>query len=192
MRCFLLFSALLLLFVNTTHAQPNPKIFRAKITTTTGERIDGIFYSVNDSLMTLAGNGPETVQMLRVGMTPGLSDIQASSIRKIIIRRKGHVGRGALIGAGVGLAYGIGWAIAIPSLRSTNAGINELTSLLRVAVILSGVTSGAQYGALISLIPRKRVLVGGNADLFRANSLSLQRFAFLSQPQPDRNPVITP
>lgn len=159
-------------------AQHRPKLFRAILTTTEGEQIDGILYTLTDSSVVLAGKMPEAIDALRAGATTPLVEINAKTIRKIIIRRKGSVGRGVAFGAVVGLVYGLGVAVFTRPIPPTGGILDGLENGIRLGIIYSSPFGGAFYGLFASIIPRKRYLIGGNSSLFRDGSPLLSRFTF--------------
>ena len=106
MKWLLIFPGFLLLTSLSVNAQ-RIKLFRSIIHTNEGERIDGILYDVTDSTVRYVPNQDGFIQQLRAGQTPTFFDVHRNAIDRIVIRRKGHVGRGALTGGGVGLGAGV-------------------------------------------------------------------------------------
>lgn len=179
MKWLLLLPGFLLLTASLANAQ-RTKLFRSIIHTSQGERIDGILYDVTDSTVQYVPNQADFIQRLRAGQIPAVFDVHRNTINRIVIRRKGHVGRGALIGAGLGLVTGIGMAVFTRPLP--DAGLyTELLNLSRVGAILTAPLGGAQYGALFSIIPYRIKRIRQNADAYESAKGELRRLSFVHQ-----------
>lgn len=158
------------------------KLFRSIIYTNRGERIDGILYDMTDSTVQFVPNQTDFIQQLRDGQPPTLFDVDKDVIDRIVIRRKGHTGRAALIGGGAGLVFSLGFAVAIP--RSTGNGyLSAFENLFRSLFILAAPVGGVQYGTLISIIPRSVKRIRQNNTAFQLAKIELKRFSFVYQQQ---------
>ena len=179
MKWVLLLPGFLLLTTLSVNAQ-RTKLYRSIIHTSQGERIDGILYDVTDSTVRYVPNQADFIERLRTGQTPATFDVHRNIIDRIVIRRKGHVGRGALIGGGLGLAAGIGVAMFTRPL--TGGGFcAEISNAARVATIFIAPLGGAQYGALFSIIPCRIKRVRQNADAYESAKGELRQLSFVNQ-----------
>lgn len=124
------------------------RLYRAVIHTTQRERIDGILYDVTDSAVQYVANTRESIQLLRAG-TPDVQAVSVSGINRIVVRRKGHVGKGVLTGVAVGLLFSLPVAFNHP------ASATDLEVLARSVAGIGLVTSGAICGTLTSIVPNK-------------------------------------
>lgn len=172
MKWLLLLPGLLLLTAASVDAQ-RLKLFRSIIYTSRGERIDGILYDMTDSTVQYVPNQADFIRRLRDGQVPAVFDIHRDSIDRIVIRRKGHVSRGTSIGAGIGLVAGIGIAVFVhpAASRAVDAGF---TDLIKVLAILTAPVSGAEYGALFSIIPYRIRRIRQSEEAFKTAKTDLK------------------
>ena len=147
MNRLLPFIAFLLLTTPSVEAQ-RLKLFRSIIYTAQGERIDGILYDMTDSTVQIVPNQVVVFQQLHNGEVPTVYESQWQDMNRIIIRRKGRVGRGLLIGGGIGLAVGIGLIASIPSSGGISGALEGLAlAVAGVASPVAGLISGGVVGA---------------------------------------------
>lgn len=175
-------SLLVLLNALPLAAQKRINLFRAIVTTADGQRIDGILHSLSDSALLYVPNTPEHIGRLQTGQ-PQVLRVPAQQIDKLVIRRKGHVGRAALIGTGLGTLLGIGIAVFTRPLTPVGRFdiFTPLHNAVRVLSIVSAPLGGAQYGALVSIIPRKRVRLRQQPERWRAARPAVEVFSYRHQ-----------
>ncbi|WP_266368593.1 hypothetical protein [Tellurirhabdus rosea] len=176
-----LFLGLLLAF--PLAAQKRIKLFRAIVKVEQGLRSGGILYSLSDSALYYVPNTPEDITLLRSGQ-PRVLSIPATQIEKITLRRKGNVGRAVLLGAGIGTVQSVVVAAALRPISGNDSdlfGLVGMLNMVRTLVIISGPFSGAQYGALISIIPRKTVRIDKQAERLRVGRPSVEHFSYRYQ-----------
>ena len=152
------------------------KLYRVHMNTSTNDRIEGILYDVTDSTVRYTPNRVKSIRQLRNGELPEVFDVHQSTIDRLMIRRKGHVGRGILIGGSLGLVVGLASAAA-------PAPTNGLEALGRATLTVGAPIAGVIYGALISLIPYKVKRIQQNKTAFRRARPELKRLSFVYQQQ---------
>ncbi|WP_040006501.1 hypothetical protein [Fibrisoma limi] len=188
----LLCSVLFFVLVNPTlsHSQRKARLYRVVITTTNHYQIKGILHSVTDSTLTYVSNTPQAIRSLRDG-EPHLYTIKANDIRQITIRRKGQVLCSMIRGAGVGLALSVtlatftepgdvgrlDWGGSSPGSSTFRPGVALLNGL-RWLMIYIAPLSGAETGALIGALRRKKVILGNGSFSFKAKRPSIEPFAY--------------
>lgn len=178
MKQLLILSALLLLITCPASAQ-RPKLFRSIIYTSQGERIDGILYDMTDSTVRYVPNQADINQRLLAGDTVGAFTVHYHDIDRIVIRRRGHVGRGFLIGTGLGVAYSIG--IAVFTRPASGGGLADLSNVIRGLAIVVGPIGGALYGTLVSLIPYRMKRIRYNDQAYRLAKKELKWLSVRAQ-----------
>ena len=100
-----------------------------------------------------------TGEAIVLSMTSGDQTISRPSVLRISIKRKGHRGRNALIGAGIGAGAGLGGGAAIPTCPSGNCiGPNHVQSMWL----------GAGLGAILGAVVGAVIPSGGWRDIYRA------------------------
>jgi len=151
-----------------------PALYRAIVYTETGLRTEGIFYELTDSTLRYVRNTRENIHQLRAGEVPDVLEIPGETIVKVTLRRKGHVGRGALIGAGIGLIASGVILLAIPEK-------DVLSLFIRTLYAIGAPVAGAEYGALLSIIPRKQVYLRRNGGDFKGGRFELLPFSYRFQ-----------
>gem|GEM_PF-2735624 len=178
-RCLLLLS--LLLSTTTIEAQ-RPRLFRATVTLDSGIQADGLLYGLTDSTLLYVANTREGMAKLRTGH-PEVQILTADRIERLTIRRKGHLGRSALIGIGLGAIGGLSIAVFTRPQVPVD-GWNFMTGLnnqVRRAAIFIVPFGGATYGALAGLIPRRTLRVGHQPDRWRQLWPSVEKFSYQYQ-----------
>lgn len=172
-RVFLLFCLFLFGWLSASAQTKRPKLFRAIVRTETGVRIDGILYELTDSTLRYLRNTPETIGQLRAGQAIEVFEISGKQIKKVTIRRKQSLGRGAVFGVGSGML-----AAAVPSYIDLSQGSTIVLPLLYTYV---GIMIGGEIGMLVSILPRKQKRLDFNPTLFRDAKNELARFSYRYQ-----------
>ena len=152
-----------------------PKLFRAIVYTETGVRTDGILYELTDSTLRYVRNTPEAIAQLRAGRVPDIFEVSGERIEKIVLRRKGHVGRGFLYGAGLGLVSASVVLLSVPPAD------NLFTELMRRVYVPLAIVGGAQYGMLASILPRKFKKINRSQAGFESVRVELLPFSYRFQ-----------
>lgn len=170
------FSAPAQTWYSTSPSAPavRPALYRAIVYTETGLRTEGILYELTDSTLRYVRNTREAIALLRAGQVPDILEIPAATIEKITLRRKGHAGRGALIGLGAGLVY---TAVILRIIPPTN----EFNRFYRILLASIAPFAGIQSGLLFSIIPRKQIHINGNKAAFDQARFELLPFSYRFQ-----------
>lgn len=179
--------AILVCFFSLTASSVNAqrtKLFRSIIHTNEGERIDGILYDVTDSTVRYVPNQADFVRQLRAGEMPQVLDIHWNAINRIVIRRKGYVGRGTLTGTGIGLGTGLLTALAVRSDGGGSGGINiDLSGLIRAVALVTLPIAGAGIGTIFSFIPERVIRIRQSAATYKSVKAELKRLSFIYHKQ---------
>lgn len=156
MRSTLLFFLFLIPFSYGLNAQNNSKIIQIHkiwVTTMDGSKTKGVLYSANEQSIKISKNNSFNNSNLKV--------IDNKNIDIIKIRRKGRIGRGALIGAASGIGFGVVFGIAIED-NDDWGGLVATASGLFFGLVGTGV--GAGVGTI-----KKKIQINGNSELYISN-----------------------
>lgn len=155
--------------LDSSSSAPAQKKFIVIVKTMDNKFLAGKFHSVGDT------------QLLLIRSSDGLHSIPAENIRFFTLRRKNSVGRGALIGFGVGALTGIiigfasgddeiqepspndPWGIgsAIHNAFAMTAGQKALVGGLSLGV------GGTLVGIIIGAVAKRKFTIGGKKQKFR-------------------------
>jgi len=143
------------------------KVYIMELNQTTGTRVTGFVKNMNDSLLYYS------TQKSTLGTAISMTDpaVPYSAIQAIRVRRKGAVGRGALIGAGIG--FGLGMIIGLAS-GDDRPGTWFALSAGEKAIALgfAGTIGGGLIGVIAGAISGKSFTINSQ----KSNFLNLQSF----------------
>jgi hypothetical protein len=158
-------------------------------------RYKGLLYHVGDSGLTIQQN----IRTTR-GIQTEWKLLPPAKIESVTLKRKNAGLKGALIGAGVGLAAGvvIGFVSGDDPVHSYPAAGEDFFGLGTLSVAISnafaltagqkalyggigGMTSGALVGALIGGLAKKKFVIGGKKEKFQEMKQSVLEIAYNPQ-----------
>ena len=142
------------------------KPFNVYITTVDNKSITAALRSANDSLLLVTGSKGNQWQ------------IPAENIQSFSIRRKNSVGKGALIGFGIGAVTGIISGLASGDDPVSNDAPDDFSSVFSPSVNTTSVgkaatrgfgfgIGGAIIGGISGALMRKKFVIGGRKETFR-------------------------
>ena len=158
----------LLFFPTGLNSQNTKKVktHKAWITLTDNSELKGILYSADEDLIKITYNNSLDVT--------NLMSIEANKIEIIKIRKKGKVGKGALIGGLSGLGFGVligfaagdddpGWFSTTKEEKAIGGGI---------AFGLLGTGVGALTGT-----SKKKIIINGNIKNYKSQLTTIQGYS---------------
>ena len=145
-----------------------------KVTVHTNKTIKGFAENISDSVV-LVSPRPVKFNPYSSGDFAGSHVINYSEIRKIEIRRKGSVGRGALIGGISAMLAGVltGFIEGDDKVLPASEDPWQLSAIFRstagdkaVVYGLTGLVTGGIVGAIIGALSHKKYIINGNKDKY--------------------------
>ena len=125
---------------------------------------EGILHHVNDS----------SVQILRIShfqphnIKGNLTTISVSSIEKIMVRRKGSIGKGMLIGGLTGSIIGVFVSMSVANHNDKSPGIY----VYPIMITGCGIGLGAMFGSI-----KIKISINGNQDNFNYHKQELTKYS---------------
>lgn len=162
-----------------------------KTTVVTDKTTIGYIMNFSDSSVIVSAS-PIKFNPLSTGSVSGSSEISYQSISNMKIRRKGSVGRGALIGGLSGMAAGVisGFIAGDDKIKPVSEDPWQISAILAssagdkaLAFGLLGLVSGGVIGAIIGAISNKKYTINGNKDKFDDMREKILNKAYKSNPE---------
>lgn len=160
MKPYLVLLSILLItpiFANSQRKVKKNKVYKVWVKKTDKSKVKGYLYSANDELL----------KVTKKISTPDLIVVNASDIDRIKVRRKGKVGKSALIGGGIGAGVGV-------TLGLISAWGDEAEWAAGVGLFFG--TIGATSGVIVGIFP-KTIRIKGSLETYKAELKWLQAYA---------------